>query len=162
LPKIICNTSPFQYLHQAGQLELLPSLAGRVSIPPAVVMELAAGRALGLDLPSPESLPWVTVETPRSLPGLALVRDLGEGESQVLALALECQEPRAAILDDLLARQMAKRLDIPHVGTLGVLIQAKAAGLLPELSPVVVRLEALGFRLAARTRAEVLRMAGEG
>lgn len=161
MPKILCNTSPFQYLHQAGQLELLPALAGAIFIPPAVVMELAAGRALGLDLPAPETLPWVTVETPRSLPGLALVRDLGEGESQVLALALECEEPCAAILDDLLARQTARRLNIPHLGTLGVLLQAKQAGLLPNVAPVMDRMEVLGFRLSARTRAEVLRMAGE-
>jgi hypothetical protein len=161
LAKIICNTSPFQYLHQSGQLELLATLAERVFVPPAVVMELAAGRALGLDLPTPEALPWVTVDTPRSLPGLALVRDLGEGESQVLALALECQEPRVAILDDLLARQFARQLGIPHVGTLGILLQAKKAGLLPQVASVVERLESLGFRLSARTRSEVLKMAGE-
>ena len=161
MAKIICNTSPFQYLHQSGQLELLATLAERVFVPPAVVMELAAGRALGLDLPTPEALPWVTVDTPRSLPGLALVRDLGEGESQVLALALECQEPRVAILDDLLARQFARQLGIPHVGTLGILLQAKKAGLLPQVASVVERLESLGFRLSARTRSEVLKMAGE-
>lgn len=162
MPRIICNTSPFQYLHQAGRLELLPALAGHVFVPPAVVMELAAGRGLGMDLPAPEAFPWVTVDTPRSLPGLALVCDLGDGESQVLALALECQEPRVAILDDLLARQAAKRLSIPHVGTLGVLLQAKGAGLIREVAPIVERLESLGFRLSARTRAEVLTMAGEG
>jgi hypothetical protein len=35
LPEFICNTSPLQYLHQLGWLEILPVLTGRVVIPPA-------------------------------------------------------------------------------------------------------------------------------
>jgi predicted nucleic acid-binding protein len=40
LPEFICNTSPLQYLHQLGWLEILPALTGRVIIPPAVADEL--------------------------------------------------------------------------------------------------------------------------
>lgn len=28
MPEVICNTSPLQYLHQIGQLSILPALAG--------------------------------------------------------------------------------------------------------------------------------------
>jgi len=51
LPEVICNTSPLQYLHQIGQLQLLPALAGHITVPPAVLEELAAGQAQGLNLP---------------------------------------------------------------------------------------------------------------
>jgi len=57
LPDVICNTSPLQYLHQIGQLELLPKLVSRVVVPTAVAKELAEGRRRGLDLPVPETLP---------------------------------------------------------------------------------------------------------
>jgi len=57
LPDVICNTSPLQYLHQIGQLELLPRLVSRVVVPTAVAKELAEGRRRGLDLPVPETLP---------------------------------------------------------------------------------------------------------
>jgi predicted nucleic acid-binding protein len=33
LPNVICNTSPLQYLHQIGHLDLLPQLAGSVIVP---------------------------------------------------------------------------------------------------------------------------------
>jgi predicted nucleic acid-binding protein len=48
---VICNTSPFQYLHQIGQLHILHALAGKIIVPPAVVEELAVGRVAGVDLP---------------------------------------------------------------------------------------------------------------
>lgn len=61
MPDLVCNTSPLQYLHQLGLLHLLPKLGGRVSIPPAVVEELAAGRRAGVDLPDPTQLDWVRI-----------------------------------------------------------------------------------------------------
>jgi len=51
LPEFICNTSPLQYLHQLGRLEVLLALTGRVIIPPAVAEELSKGGAAGWDVP---------------------------------------------------------------------------------------------------------------
>jgi hypothetical protein len=51
LPEVICNTSPLQYLHQLELLHILPALAGRVTVPPAVLDEISAGQALGVNLP---------------------------------------------------------------------------------------------------------------
>jgi predicted nucleic acid-binding protein len=160
LREVICNTSPLQYLHQIGGLELLRTLVGTLVIPPAVVQELAEGRARGIDLPVPESLGWIVVRAPRSAPALLLLADLGSGEAEVLALALE--SPGAvAILDDALARRMAESLHLPLTGTLGVLVDAKKAGLLHAVAPLLDSLDALGFRLAARTRAALLTLVGE-
>ena len=53
-----------QYLHQVGLLMIMPSLVGHVLIPPAVDAELAVGRSLGLDLPDPARLDWVTIRSP--------------------------------------------------------------------------------------------------
>ncbi len=160
MPEVICNTSPFQYLYQLELLHLLPTLAGQVIIPPAVVAELAAGRALGLSLPDPEALAWVNVHPPVSTPALPLVTDLGPGETEVLMLALE--SPQAVVvLDDALARQVAETLGLPLTGTLGLLIDAKKADLIPAVEPLLDQLQALRFRLAPHTRAAVLRLAGE-
>jgi len=160
LPEVICNTSPLQYLHQIGQLGLLPALVGHVVVPPAVVEELAAGRAHGLDLPDPHDLPWITVRAPISVPALPLITDLGPGETQVLMLALE--SPGAiVILDDALARRVAEMRGIPLIGTLGLLLDAKRAGLLSAVRPSLDLLQALHFRLATHTREAVLTLAGE-
>ncbi len=39
MPDVISNSSPLQYLHQAGVLDLLPALFGQVCVPEAVVAE---------------------------------------------------------------------------------------------------------------------------
>ena len=84
MPELVCNTSPIQYLHQLGLLDLLPKLGGRVCLPAAVIEELSAGRAAGVDLPDPARLDWVQVRRPVSAAALPLVRDLGPGETEVL------------------------------------------------------------------------------
>jgi predicted nucleic acid-binding protein len=89
LPEIICNTSPLQYLHQLGALRVFPQLVKTITIAPAVKQELEVGRALGLALPEVENLSWVVVRIPSSAVALPLITDLGAGEREVLALALE-------------------------------------------------------------------------
>ena len=88
MSEIICDTSPIQYLYQIGQLTLLSRLAGNVILPPYVVQELEIGRGLGVSLPDIRALDWITIRTPLSVAALPLVKDLGPGETQVLALAL--------------------------------------------------------------------------
>jgi len=160
LPRVICNTSPLQYLHQIGQLSILPAIAGSIVVPPAVVVELDAGIAKGLDLPQPENLKWVKIQAPISAMAVSLISDLGPGESQVLMLALEMPKS-IALLDDALARRVAIAKGIPIKGTLGLLLDAKRAGHLSAVKPSLDRLQELGFRLAEQTRDAVLKLAGE-
>ena len=79
----------------------------------------------------------------------------------MLALALECDDA-VAVLDDRLARRLARTVDIPLTGTLGVLLDGKSSGLIESVTPLIDELQALGFRLAAATRRAVLELAGEG
>ena len=102
MAEAFCDTSALQYLHQLGCLDVLHRLIGNIAVPPAVVDELAAGRALGLHLPDPEEIDWIEIRSPTSAPALPLVTDLGAGEAEVLALALE-HPGTSAILDDGLA-----------------------------------------------------------
>ncbi len=106
---VICNTSPMQYLHQARLLMIIPSLVGRVLIPPAVDAELAVGRSHGLDLPDPAHLDWVSIRAQSRFASVSFPPGLGAGEAEVLALALECGDA-VVILDDLMARQAAHSL----------------------------------------------------
>jgi predicted nucleic acid-binding protein len=160
LAEYIVNTSPLQYLHQVGRLALLPDLLGHVLVPPAVVSELSAGRALGIDLPDPSGLSWVRVRTPSHASGLPPSVKLGPGETEVIALTLECGDA-VAVLDDRPARQAALSLDLRVTGTLGLLLDAKHAGLIPAVAPVLDELQAQRFRMAPPTRAAVLKLAGE-
>ncbi len=158
--EVISNTSPLQYLFQAELLNLLPALYGTIVVPSGVVEELAEGRARGVALPDPTTLPWVRVHRTTDTALLRIVADLDRGEREVLAIAKQTADP-LAILDDGLARRYARLLGIPFTGTLGVLLKAKAAGHLVRVSPVLDRLDSLRFRLDAETRASVLRLANE-
>lgn len=157
---VICNTSPMQYLHQVGLLTILPALVGHVLIPPAVDGELAAGRSLGLDLPDPAQLGWVTVRALNHLPAVPLPPGLDAGEAEVIALALEFSDS-LVILDDARARQAARLLGIRLTETLGLVLDAKRNGLIPTIKPVLDDLQSRRFRLSSQTRVLVLRLAGE-
>ena len=46
-------------------------------------------------------------------------------------------------------------------GTLGILLDAKRAGLIDAVAPLLDALQQLRFRLSSSTRADVLKLAGE-
>ncbi len=160
MPAVISNTSPLQYLHQVDLLPLLPALFGQVCAPTAVAGELATGRSMGLNLPNPEALAWIDVRNVSQRGLLPEAPHLGEGEKEVIALALEQQES-LLLLDDRIARIHAHALNLSVTGTLGILLLAKERGLLHVVRPALDQLDALQFRLDERTRRHVLKLAGE-
>jgi hypothetical protein len=160
MPEVIVDTSPLQYLHQLELLDLLPELYGEILVPEGVVREIAAGHALGVALPELKALPWIQVRRVAGSSVLPLISDLGAGEREVLALALEADHP-LVVLDDALARRVAKRLELTLTGTLGLLLRARETGRIARLEPFLDRLEALHFRLDRHTRSSALKLAGE-
>ncbi len=160
MAEYVVNTSPIQYLHQIGQLDLLPTLLNHVLVPPAVATELAAGRAIGVDLPDLAAHGWLTIRAPSGGSPVPDTITLGPGETEVIALTMECGDA-VAVLDDRVARQFALSLGLRITGTLGLLLDAKQAGMLPSMTVAVDRLERHGFRISNATRATVLRLAGE-
>jgi len=156
----ICDTSPIQYLHQVGLLHLLAEFYTRIIVPPAVVDELERGRSIGVDLPDVRALPWLTIQAPEWLDKAPTATDLGAGEREVLALG--GQAPGAVvILDERLGRLHAESLKLTFTGTLGILLRAKAEGRISLIKPLLDQLDDLGFRLSAKTRAAVVKRAGE-
>src|SRR6266487_4860039 len=110
MPEVISNTSPLQYLHQLGQLHLLPEFYGQVLIPQAVAEELEAGLRDGVPVPIITNHPWIRVERVAAAPW-PLPRDIHRGEAEVLALA--AQHPDSLLLiDDGQARQHARALGL--------------------------------------------------
>ena len=157
---VISNTSPLQYLYQLGQLTLLAHFYQQVTIPPAVVQELADGAALGVALPVLPEVSWLQVQAPSSTQVWRVASTLGAGEREALALALET--PNALLLlDDGCARRFGRLLGLRMTGRVGVLAQATRDGLVPRLAPLLDRLAALGFRLSTQAQAIALTLVGE-
>jgi len=82
------------------------------------------------------------------------------GEAEVLALG--CEEVRPLlIIDDGLARKIAKLQTFKFTGTAGVLLKAKKEGYLPEIKPILERLKVSGFYLNDKLILDILKIAGE-
>jgi predicted nucleic acid-binding protein len=160
LREVIADTSVLQYLHQTSHLHLLPALYGSILVAAGVAEEIETGRHLGHDLPDLDNLDWLQISPVPFRKSLRLATQLGKGERETLALAAEGTDV-LALLDDRAARQAADHLGIPHTGTLGILLRARAACHLDAVRPVIDQLEALEFRLHPALRAAVLKAAGE-
>jgi hypothetical protein len=151
---VIADASALICLRWVDQLSILPGLFGRIVMPPSAAAE-ATHR--GSALPA-----WVDVRPLGRAPDPRVsAARLGAGETEVLSLGLEL--PGAwLILDDGEARALARELGLRMLGTAAVLVEAKRAGLLPLVRPVLDLLLAKGFRLSPKVYELILKAAGEG
>lgn len=96
----------------------------------------------------------------RSAPEEVIAWDLGAGETAVISIALTI--PSAiCVLDDLAARNCAEVFQLPVIGTLGILLKAKAAGIIPALQPEIDQLISAGSMLSTAVIHKALSLAGE-
>lgn len=159
---VVSNSSPIINLARIGKLELLRQLYGVVLIPDAVYQEVVAGGAGRPGAAEVLSQTWVHRQVVGNVALVALLRaNLDEGESEAVALATEMKAD-LLLLDEQAGRAAAARLGLRCVGVLGVLLEAKAAGLVPAVKPVlddlIIR---AGFWVSGHLYASVLNAAGE-
>jgi predicted nucleic acid-binding protein len=148
------------YLYRIECLTWLPKLCSEVWTPQAVVQELEEGTRRGYDVPNPHQYAWLKIVNPNYIPSEWLTLDLGAGELASIALALE-NPNRIIILDDALARRVAKAAGIEVWGCLRVLLEAKSQGLTTAIAPLIERLIAAGLWVSEDIRERVLRLAKE-
>ena len=152
---VVSDTSPICALAHLNHLDLLGRLFGEVLVPPAVAAELrvSAGSWPGLDV---GTLPIFKVQAPRDSRRVAeLCAGLDIGESEAIALALECRAD-AVLLDEARGRLAAAQEGLQVVGTLGVLERAKRRRLIARVLPLVDRLtKETGFFVSAELREEL-------
>jgi predicted nucleic acid-binding protein len=111
-------------------------------------------------MPDVKGCQWIEVR-PTRIPDLVrLITDLGSGEAQVLALALDIPNS-LCILDDHLAREIAQLQNLRITGTAGILLKAKQAGFISEVAPLLQKLSMAGFRLSEQVKIHILKLAHE-
>ncbi len=161
MPEIVmANTSPIFYLHRLDCLDILRKLYGRIIIPQAVVNELEAGKRVGEDVPEIKDYEWIIVKEVNVPSFISIITDLGQGEAEVLALACE-EKDTLVIIDDALARRIAKLRGLRLTGTAGVFLKAKAKNHITEIKPFLSKMKDVGFYLTNNLISEILRIAGE-
>jgi uncharacterized protein len=153
---VVSNTTPLINLAGVGLLELLPKLYGSITIAEQVLAEYEAkGRPADLDL---RAASWLTVSTVVIPEDLATALDAGEAATITLAEQLK---PRIVLLDERRGRRIALRRGLPVVGTGSMLVEAKRAGLIVAVAPVLDLMVAQGRYISGQLRSMLLDSAGE-
>lgn len=92
---VVSDSSTLIHLASIGRLSLLPKFYGHVTIPPAVwreVVEQGGNRPGAIEVEEALQEGWIQVAAAADTALLRLLgRDLDDGESEVIALAVERQ-----------------------------------------------------------------------
>jgi len=145
---IIADSTCLIGLERIDKIDSLPQMYSQVIIPPQVQKEF------GL------SFAWLIVKNPQNIGminSLKLMVDDGESEAIALAYELGCR----LVVDDKQARNIAKRLDIEIIGTVGILVKAKQLWLIDQLLTILEALENKEFYLSQSLKLEALILVGE-
>ena len=158
----VSNTSPLTNLAAIGQFDLLRQLYGGLLIAEAVWAELNVGGRAWPGRDEVAAADWIGRRAAANRPlVLALRERLDPGEAETIALAVDCQPP-FVLMDEKEGRRAAQRLGLKTVGVVGVLLEAKARGLIAEVGPLLERLrQDAGFFLSDRVIHEARAFCGE-
>ena len=147
---IIANSSSVIVLHETDLLYLLQQIYSEVTITPQVAQEIK------ITLPG-----WMKINAPSDEQMVStLLKDLDEGEASSIALALE-HKNSLLIIDEKDGRKVAISLNIPIIGTLAVLLEAKQKRLVSSFKECLNKLLNKGFRVSPQLIEKFLKESGE-
>lgn len=159
---VVSNTSPLTNLAAIGQFDLLRQLYAEIHVAGAVWDEL---NAEGVHWPGRDEVAeagWVECHPVGDQALVTALRndlDRGEAESIALALALDAD---LVLLDEREGRHRAQRMRLRVTGVVGILLEAKAAGSIDQIRPLLDDLRQIaGFRLSEPVYQYALQLAGE-
>lgn len=154
--RIVINASPLILLFKGWFEALLPNLFKEIVVPQSVRNEIAAGHDLAAQ--EIDKVSWLQHLPVITAPEV-LVWNVGDGESEVLSLALA--ENYTAVVDDRAARNCAQTLSIKTLGTGALLVLAKERGLLDSVGIALDHLRDSGLYLSEPLFELLKRKAGE-
>ena len=147
---IVSDTSCLILLNKIGQISLLKSLFGKITLTSIIAEEF------GQLIPD-----FMMIENPVDYKYQQILDCfLDRGEASAIALALE-KEDCLLIIDELKGRREAKLLNINLTGTLGILIIAKERRLIKSVSLVLEQIKQTNFRISDELVQETLKRCNE-
>ncbi|MCA1758309.1 MAG: DUF3368 domain-containing protein [Bacteroidales bacterium] len=141
---LVVNASPVIFLSKIGMIDYLPELVEQLAIPHAVIHEIEQHRD--------EAFFWIKQNRKKfavnsgTVPSSISAWDLGLGETEVITFASKHKGFTAA-LDDKAARNCAQSFQIPVIGTIGLIINAKRSRIIDNAKPYLLKLKETGFRI---------------
>lgn len=137
---VVADSSPLIALSRIGRLGLLQQMFGRLMVPDAVWREVTGCDPARAGVAEMLQTPWIERRSVSDMSLVNLLRqDLGAGESEAIVLAREVKADML-LIDERLGRSAATRLGLPITGLVGILIDARRSGLLPDADAVILEL----------------------
>ncbi len=142
---VIADSSCLIALDNIGELELLPKLFTKIFI------TLEVSTEYGKPLPK-----WIEIRTgSRANNQIEKLKILDAGEASSIALALDSTDS-LLIIDEKKGRRIAEEMGIEIIGTVGIILEANAAGLIELSGTIVERLESANFRISKALRSKLI------
>ncbi len=158
---VVSDTTAITHLAKIGRLNLLRWLYSEILIPRAVHSELLNANPRQPGAIQVLNASWIkVVEVKNRNLVNKLERKLDFGESEAIALAIELKSD-VLIIDEAMGRSIATQLGKNIIGMIGVLLQAKKAGLIDSIETDLRQLKNTGFRLNQDLFDSALEIAGE-
>lgn len=158
---VVCNAGPLIALAGIGQVGLLRELFGEVLVSRKVRDEVEAGGKTGAGAGLFGNAPWIRVILLMDLPDPLLETLLDRGEAETISLALQ-SSASLILMDERKGRKIARDIyGFAVIGTGRLLTEAKQAGLIPAVRPLIDQMRVHGYWLSDKIVAEILRQAGE-
>lgn len=159
---VVSDTTPLIGLASIGRLKLLQTLFGEVYIPKAVFDEAVTfGREESRAKEEVSNATWIyVVEVKDRLAVSVLLDEMDLGEVETIVLASEMNTDWV-LMDEKKGRRKLSQLNIPKIGTLGILLKAKQLGLINSLKLEIENLQNIGFGISQAIIDQILETAGE-
>lgn len=155
---LVADASALIALATCNSLDLLEALFGNVLVPDAVFKEVTAQG-------KPQSAPLrsylhgkVRAVDMQHFVYLDAFADAGETQAMLLYKEVTADY---LLIDDRRGRKVAKINQIKTVGSMGVLLQAKRAGIIPHVAPLIEQISASPIFMSESLIRAVLELAGE-
>jgi len=159
---VVSDTTPLIGLASISRLNILQELFGEVYIPQAVYDEsVIHGRAEGSAKQDVDNSDWIHVAQVQDRLAVNILldeMDLGEVETIILAGEMKADW---VLMDEKKGRRKLTQLEIPKIGTIGILLKAKQIGLISNLKREIESLQKTGFSVSQMVIDEVLKVAEE-
>jgi predicted nucleic acid-binding protein len=157
MPDLVINTGPIISLTVAvGSLDFLQALYREILVPKEVFIELQAG---GLDCSEFRAIRscmvLVVAEGPVEL-SVLLNSQLDKGEASVIQNAV-IHGISVVAIDEKMGRRIARLHQLRITGSIGILIKAAKAGLIPSLEACFERMHAHGIWISRDLQENALR-----
>jgi len=156
---VVSNSSVIIALARICYLNPLRKLFGKVLVPRAVWQEMTIRGKLGSEKILRADFIYVKGVRDERL-AMLLEEFVDKGEAEAIVLALEVNA-NLLLVDDRDARNLAKRLGLQVMGTLGIIALAKFRGLIKKAKPIVDALVEKDFWISKEILEEFLRELGE-